>query len=93
MSDAMRPLIRHIADLHTLAERIEILTGEVLSFTIASTTTPTQFVVDFEGLGTGTPGVLSCAGYAESTTPAPAVGDIVLAIRHHTDIIIMDRIS
>lgn len=87
------PLIAHLSAMSKQINEFQVLTGEVLSFTIASTTQPTQFVVDFEGQGAGTSGVLALAAYAENTTTPPAVGDIVLALRHQGDVYIIDRIS
>lgn len=87
------PLVLTIKAIKATAEKSEILTGEVTAFQLASTTQTTQFTVDFEGQGTGTPGVLACTGYATSTTNPPAVGDQVLCLRHQSDIYIIDSIQ
>lgn len=70
---------------------LEMLVGEVLSFTQPTLTVPCTAEVDFEGAGNGTT-CLSCDSYTYATT-APASGDIILALTQGQDTYIIDRIS
>lgn len=67
--------------------------GTVVSFTLASSTTPTLFEVDLEGAGNATPGVLAAASYVQNSTQPPAVGDTVLVLRHQQNLTIIDRVQ
>ena len=69
----------------------EMLVGEVLSFTQPTTSVACTASVDFEGLGNGTP-CLSLDSYTDGS-PAPAAGDIILAVTNGADTYILGRIS
>lgn len=69
----------------------ELMVGSVLSFTQPTTSVACTASVDFEGQGNGTP-CLSLDSYTDAT-PAPAVGDIILAVTNGADTYILGRIS
>ncbi len=83
---------RLVAELHQSRREVEILQGEVLTITLASTTNAASATVDLEGQGHATNGVLMLDSYSLGT-PAPAAGDIVLCLGHGADVIILGRIS
>lgn len=67
------------------------MVGELLSFTPGTTSVATTATVDFEGQGFATT-CLSLDSYTNSS-PAPAAGDIILALANGQDTYIIGRIS
>lgn len=85
-----RRLARLIAEGKNAAH-LELQVGEVLSFTVGTSSVATTATVDLEGAGVATV-CLSLDSYSLGS-PAPAAGDIVLVLVDGQDNFILGRIS
>ena len=69
----------------------DILFGTILSYTASTATTATVLTCDFEGSGAITHCITGDTFAALS--PAPAVGDVVIALSVGPDVYVIDRLA
>ena len=69
----------------------DVLFGTILGYTASTSTTPTVLTCDFEGQGIATHCITGDTFAALS--PAPAVGDVVIALSLGPDVFVVDRLA